>query len=67
MMGGFNALALVLAVRLIVLIAIFGAIGLGWLAMERPDPYRIAVLGAYLLGTVVPLIWLAARGRGAGS
>jgi len=63
-MGAFNALALVLSARLIVLVAVAGAIGLTYLALERPDQWNtLAGLGAYLLGFVVPAVWLASRGK----
>ena len=62
-MGAINVLSQVLAARLIVLIAIVGAIGLAWVALANPDPYRIAVLGAYLLAGLVPCVWLSSRGK----
>lgn len=62
-MGAVSVLALVLSARLIVLIAIVGAIGLAWVALANPDPYRIAVLAAYLLAGLVPCVWLSSRGK----
>jgi hypothetical protein len=63
-LGSLNALALVLAARLIVLIGIGGAIFLAWLALgssDHPDPSKIAALAVYLLGGLVPCVWLASR------
>ena len=63
-MGAVNILALVLSARLIVLIAIAGAIWLTYLALDRPDQWNtLAALAAYLLGAVVPAVFLAARGK----
>jgi hypothetical protein len=64
LLGSLNALALVLGARLIVLIGIGGAIGLAWLALgssDHPDPSKIAALAVYLLGGLVPCVWLASR------
>lgn len=61
-LGSLNGLALVLAARLTVLIATGGAIFLAWLALGQPDSWnRIAVLSAYLVGCLCPLVWLASR------
>lgn|SRR5215472_4197692 len=58
-LGAVNVLALVLSGRLLVLVAIAGAIFLTWLALANPDPYRLAALGIYCLLAVVPCVWLA--------
>jgi hypothetical protein len=58
-MGAFNAMATVLAVRLILLVAVIGAIGLSWLALQSPDVMRLGVLGVYCGAVVVPSVWLA--------
>jgi hypothetical protein len=60
-MGSINVLSQVLAARLILLVAVAGATFLTWLALQTPDPYRLAVLGVYAAVVVVPLVWLAAR------
>jgi hypothetical protein len=64
LLGNLNAMALVLGARLAVLLATCGAIFLAWLALgssDHPDLSRTAVLGCYLVGCYVPVIWLAAR------
>ena len=60
-LGNLSAMAMVLAARFFVLLATVGAIFLTWVALEHPDPNKIAVLGAYLLFGVIPLVWLASR------
>jgi hypothetical protein len=56
-----DALALVLALRMIVMIAIVGGIALTWLALRDPDPYRLGALAIYAVSIVLPTIWLAGR------
>ncbi|HEX8827326.1 MAG TPA: hypothetical protein VF778_04355 [Xanthobacteraceae bacterium] len=51
----------VLAVRLILLVAVSGAIWLTWLALASPDPYRLAALAVYAAVVVVPVVWLSSR------
>lgn len=60
-MGSVNVLANVLAVRLTLLVSVGGAISLTWLALQQPDPYRLAALAVYAGVVVVPLVWLAGR------
>jgi len=57
-----EALWAVLAARMAVLVAILGGIGLTWISLAQPDPYRIGILGIYAALVVIPTIWLAARG-----
>ena len=59
--GAFNALAIILAIRLILLVAIVGAIALSVIAINAPDPYRLAALGIYSVVIVVPMVWLSSR------
>jgi hypothetical protein len=61
-MGAINVLALVLSARLIVLVAVAGAIGLSVVVLEHPDPYSLIALGVYHAGCLVPAIWLSSRG-----
>jgi hypothetical protein len=64
LLGSLNAMALVLAARLAVILATGGAIWLAYLALEsgdRPDLIRVAALGVYLLGGLLPVVWLASR------
>ena len=63
-LGVVNGLALVLSARLIVLVAVAGAIGLTYLALGRSDQWNVLILlGTYLVGCVVPAVWLAAYGK----
>ena len=60
-MGALNVFTALLAVRLTLLVSVCGAIGLTYLALVSPDPYRLAALGVYAAVVVVPLVWLASR------
>lgn len=60
-LGTLNVLMIVVAVRLIVLVAVAGGIGLTWLALQSPDPFRLGALMIYCSVVVVPTIWLAGR------
>lgn len=60
-MGSLNALALVLAARLIVLVAVAGAIALTFSALGHPDSWNTqVVLGVYTSGAVL-VSWLVSR------
>jgi hypothetical protein len=59
LLGVFNALATILAVRLIVLVSVGGGIALTWLALQNPDPYKLGALAIYCAAVVVPSVWLA--------
>jgi hypothetical protein len=61
MLGAINVLVLVTAVRLILLVSVCGAIGLAYLALSEPGPYRLGTLAIYATVVVVPLIWLSSR------
>jgi hypothetical protein len=61
MLGALNVAVAILAVRLILLVGVIGAIGVAYLVLREPDPYRLAALGVYAGVVVVPLIWLTAR------
>lgn len=58
-MGAFNVLATVLAVRLILLVAVGGAIFLTYLALQQPDPFRLGALAIFAVLVVVPTTVLA--------
>lgn len=60
-MGALNAFALVVGARAIVLVAVFGGIGLTWLALQNPDPYKLGALAIYTLAVLCPVVWLAGR------
>lgn len=62
-LGAVNVFTMILAARLLVLVAIGGAIALTWYALEQPDLYRLVALGIYCSLVVVPSIVLAAMGR----
>jgi hypothetical protein len=59
--GAFNALTVILAVRLTLLLSVGGAFALAYLALPAADPWKLAVLGVYTVVVVVPLVALAAR------
>ena len=61
MIGAFNALAIVLAIRLTLLVSVAGAIYLTIVATNAPDPYRLGAVGIYTLLVVGPMVWLASR------
>lgn len=60
-MGALNVAATILAARMILLVAVTGAIYLSWLSLAQPDIYRLACLAVYAVVVVVPLVWLASR------
>lgn len=61
MLGTFNVACKILAARLIVLVGVIGGIGLTWLALAHPDPYRLGALAIYAAGVLIPTIWLGSR------
>lgn len=61
LIGALNALTTVVAARMIVLVAVLGGIGLAWLALQAPDPYKLGALAIYALFVLVPTVWLAGR------
>ena len=56
-----NVVIAVLAVRLILLVCVCGAIALAYLALMQPDPYRLGALAIYAIAVVLPLVWLSSR------
>lgn len=60
-LGALSGLALVLAARFVLLVAVAGAIALTFLVVASPDPWRLAALGVYALTVVMPAMWLASR------
>src|SRR5580693_3244082 len=63
-MGALNLLAVVLAVRLVLLVAVIGALWLAKLALDVPVTMQmpaLVMLGVYCLTTVIPLVWLSSR------
>ena len=60
-LGSLNLAARVLAVRLILLLAVFGAIALDILVLRTPETAHLAVLGIYTVTVVLPIVWLSSR------
>jgi hypothetical protein len=64
-MGALNVFATILAVRLILLVAVSGAIWLSWLALGAATASvqtgPLVALSVYVAAVVVPLVWLASR------
>lgn len=60
-LASINVLAIVLAVRFSLLVAIVGAIVLTFITIEAPDPWRLGALGVYTALVVLPATWLASR------
>lgn len=51
----------VLAARLILLLAVVGAFAIAYITLASPGPWPAAIFGAYVVGIVAPLVWLASR------
>ena len=60
-LGSINVLAIVLAVRLGLLVAIVGAIVLTYITIQAPDPFRLGALAIYAAFVILPTTWLASR------
>ena len=63
-MGALNLLAVVLAVRLVLLVAVVGALWLAKLALDVGPPVQQAaliMLGVYCVTVVLPMVWLSSR------
>ena len=58
-LGALNMAAVILAVRLVVLVAVLGAILLAWEALADPQIVRVSALAVYGLLVVLPVVWLA--------
>ena len=59
-----NVLLVVLAVRLVLLVAVIGALWLAKLALDVPAPLQIpalVMLGVYCATVVIPMVWLSSR------
>ena len=59
--GALNVFTAILSLRLVVLVSIVGGIGLTWLCLQSPDPYRIGALFIYCGFVQCPVVWLASR------
>src|SRR5580698_2284341 len=63
-LGSLNLLAIVLAVRLVLLVAVIGALWLAKLALDVPQPVQQAaliMLAVYCVTVVLPMVWLSSR------
>lgn len=63
-MGALNLLAVVLAVRLVLLVAVVGALYLAKLALDVPPSLQmpaLIMLGVYCATVVIPMVWLSSR------
>jgi hypothetical protein len=63
-MGALNLLAVVLAVRLVLLVAVIGALWLAKLALDVPIAMQmpaLVMLGVYCATVVIPMVWLSSR------
>ena len=64
-MGALNLFAVVLAVRLVLLVAVIGALWLAKLALDVPTgPMQmpaLVMLGVYCATVVIPMVWLSSR------
>ena len=59
-----NVLLVVLAVRLVLLVAVIGALWLAKLALDVPIAMQmpaLVMLGVYCATVVIPLVWLSSR------
>ena len=60
-MGAMNVATRILAVRMILLLAVLGAVILTWLALLTADPVRLGAVALYTITVVMPLVWLSSR------
>jgi hypothetical protein len=63
-MGALNVVAVVLAVRLVLLVAVIGALYLAKIALDAPalaQTPALIMLGTYCASVVIPLVWLSSR------
>jgi hypothetical protein len=64
-LGSLNLLAIVLAVRLVLLVAVIGALWLAKLSLDVPTgPMQmpaLIMLGVYCGAVVIPMVWLSSR------
>jgi len=58
-MGGLNVLAAILAIRIILLISVGGAIVLAVMVVGNAEPMKLAALVIYGATCVLPVAWLA--------
>jgi len=59
--GAMNVAVAILAARMILLLAVIGAIALTWDALQAADPLRLGAVAGYAVTVVCPLVWLSSR------
>ena len=59
--GAMNAVGLVLAARLTLLVAVSGGISLAWIGLADPNPLKLGILAIYACAVVIPVVWLCSR------
>jgi hypothetical protein len=63
-MGALNAIAVILAIRVILLVSVIGALILAFTVLKAPDPVAwpsLVMLVVYCLFVVCPVVWLSSR------
>jgi uncharacterized RDD family membrane protein YckC len=63
--GVFRAIASLLAVRVLLLLALVGGFALSWQALQLNSPQAVAVLIAYAVLVMIPLVLLERGPKGA--
>jgi len=63
MVGTFQAIGMILAVRVILLLSVCGAFSLAIIAMQSQTNQAIGILVSFVALTVLPLVWLDRNGR----
>ena len=61
--GALQAMALIISVRLLLLLVLVGALTLAVMAMPSPTLLHLAVLAAYCILVVIPMVWLERTNR----
>lgn len=60
-LGSLNVISQILAVRLVLLVAVAGAVFLSYLALAQGDVLRLGALAIYCAGVVAPIVVLSYR------
>ena len=63
LIAAFSALGYALSARALLMLALVGAFVLGFMAMLSDKPMSLAILAAYALLTVIPMVVLELRKR----
>ena len=61
MLGSLTLLSQVLAVRMVLLVSVLGAIFLAYLALSEESVLRLGVLGIYCATALIPVVALTYR------